>query len=77
MRYAAAEVDAFIEVADALEDAFPDVAVDGEEAPDDAPAGTFVVELADGTVVFSRGAAGEKLPPPEELVALLDAALKR
>ncbi len=60
--YAPADVDAFIAAADAVEEAFPGVLVEGEEAEEGAggegasSASAFEVRLADGERVFARAA---------------------
>lgn len=70
VRYDPADVDHFISVADAIEEAFPSLVVDGVEAEG---AQAFEVAAEDGRILFSQ-ATEKRLPDPEELVGLLSAA---
>ena len=69
IRYPPDAVDSFIEVADAVEDRFPDLQVDGEET-EDLKDGTFEVLANDGRILLS--AAEEKFNPEEIVKALED-----
>jgi selT/selW/selH-like putative selenoprotein len=68
VEYDPAEVDHFIAVADAVEDAFPWLIVDGVEV--EGRPGAFQVSLEDGTAVFAR-AQGGAVPDPDDLVSQL------
>lgn len=70
IRYGAGAVDRFIEIADVVEERFPDLMVDGEEA-DDLGQGSFEVTTEDGRVLIS--AAGDKLQA-ETVIEALEAA---
>ncbi len=52
IKYRPDAVDDFIEIADAVEDQFPDLQVDGDEA-EDLDEGTFEILGDDGQVIFS------------------------
>lgn len=71
IEYDPAEVDRFIEVADAVEDSFPGVMVEGVEV--EGRPGAFDVALEDGTTVFSASPQQE-LPSSDELLAKLSEA---
>ena len=57
VEYDPAEVDRFIELADAIEDAFPSIIVEGNEGEEGRP-GSFEVCTEDGRCVFSRLGSG-------------------
>lgn len=57
MEYDPADVDRFIELADAIEEAFPDLQVEGNPEAEGRP-GAFEVALEEGTPLFSRLATG-------------------
>lgn len=59
-------MEAYIELADAIEAAFPSVVVEGNEEGD-GRAGAFEVSTSDGHQVHSR-LQGQKLPDPEDLI---------
>jgi selT/selW/selH-like putative selenoprotein len=65
------EVDKFIEVADAIEEAFPRLVVDGVETEEQRSA--FEVKTKEGRILFSSLSAG-RLPESGELLELLQAA---
>lgn len=70
------DVDLFISVADAIEEAFPALIVEGEEAEGGAGR-RFIMSTDDGRVLFERTAAEQEVDP-EAMVQLLvdDAGLK-
>lgn len=72
VEYDPAEVDRFIEVADAIEDAFRGVIVDGIEV-ENRP-GAFTVLLEDGTEVFTRASETADVPSNDDLVSALSQA---
>lgn len=72
VEYDPAEVDRFIEAADAIEDAFPGLIVDGVEI-EDRP-GAFTVSLEDGTTVFTRASETAEVPSNDDLVSILSQA---
>jgi hypothetical protein len=72
VEYDSAEVDRFIDAADAIEDAFPGIIVDGVEI-EDRP-GAFKVFLEDGTEIFKRESDSIDVPPNDDLVASLSQA---
>jgi len=66
-------VDHYIKVADALEEALPDVVVEGNEELESPPApGAFEVRTETGEVLFSKLKEG-RLPTPDELLACVGA----
>lgn len=79
------DVDLFIAVADAIEEAFPALIVEGEEAEAEAGGGggassggrRFVMSTDDGRILFERKEADQEVDP-EAMVQLLvnDAGLK-
>lgn len=71
VEYDSAEVDGFIELADAVEDAFPGVIVEGVEVSDKA--GAFTVTVPEGPVVYDR-APGDALPDTDDLISKLSQA---
>ena len=72
VEYDPAEVDKFIEAADAIEDAFRGVIVDGIEVEDHP--GAFTVFLEDGTTIFKRDSATVDIPSGDDLVGVLSQA---
>ncbi len=70
VEYDSAETDHFIELADAIEDRFPGVAVDGHEK-DDGPKGFFRIRAANGDVLFVTEDSSAK-PDPEAVVSILE-----
>ena len=72
VEYDSAETDHFIELADAIEDRFPGVAVDGREK-DDGPKGFFRIMAAEGDVLFVTEDSSAK-PDPQEIVSILKGA---
>lgn len=62
MVYDPEDVDLFIAVADAIEEAFPDLIVEGEEA-EGGTGQQFVMSSIDGRVLFERGDAKEVVEP--------------
>ncbi len=66
MEYDPADVDRFIALADAIEDAFPDLVVEGNLEEEGRP-GSFEVATEDGAPLFSR-LASHCYPEPEGLV---------
>lgn len=71
MEYNPEDVDRFIEVADAVEDAFPGLVVEGIEAVEGAH--VFAVKMEDGTLIFSHGDRSS-LPGNEEIIGVIRAA---
>ncbi|KAL4421605.1 hypothetical protein ABPG75_010896 [Micractinium tetrahymenae] len=63
VEYAPAEVDAFIAFADAVEEEFEGVMVDGVEV--DGHPGAFDIRLEDGQTIYSRAAEAEAAPGRE------------
>jgi hypothetical protein len=63
-------VDAFIAAADAIEAAYPNVVVEGNEGGDGRP-GSFEVTTSDGYLVYSRLGNNGAVPPPDDLVAMI------
>ena len=72
IEYDPRSVDAFIVLADAIEDVFPSMIVDGNEEGDGRP-GSFEITTPDGNVIFSR-LAMKKDPSPQEIIELLSQA---
>lgn len=72
VEYDSAEVDRFIDAADAIEDAFPGIIVDGVEVGDRP--GAFKVSLEDGTEIFKRESDSVDVPSNDDLVASLSQA---
>ncbi|KAI7840099.1 hypothetical protein COHA_006140 [Chlorella ohadii] len=77
VEYAPAEVDAFIAFADAVEEEFEGIMVDGVEVPDRPHA--FDIRLEDGQTIYSRAQeaaapSAETLPHYSDLFARLRAA---
>lgn len=72
MEYDSAQVDKFIEFADALEDALPGVMVDGIEL-DNTTTSTFNIRLEDGEMLMSVSADAE-LPDTKDVLAALVSA---
>lgn len=68
IEYDPEDVELFIQVADAVEAAFPGVIVEGNEDGDGRP-GSFEVVSSDGAAVFSRLASGKRQVDPEDIVA--------
>jgi hypothetical protein len=68
VEYDPAEVDHFISIADAVEDAFPSMVVDGVEV--EGRPGAFDVTLEDGTAV-ARREPGAALPGGDDVVERL------
>ncbi|GBF97736.1 hypothetical protein Rsub_10900 [Raphidocelis subcapitata] len=66
------DVDTYIAIADAIEEAFPNIVVDGNAESDGRP-GSFEVVGATGTVLFSRLAAVGASPQAAAIVAALEA----
>jgi hypothetical protein len=72
VEYDSAEVDRFIDAADAIEDAFPGIIVDGVEV-EDRP-GAFKIFLEDGTEIFKRESNTVDVPSNDNLLASLSQA---
>lgn len=72
VEYDSAEVDRFIDAADAIEDAFPGIIVDGIEV-EDRP-GAFLIFLEDGTEIFKRESDGVDVPSNDNLIGSLSQA---
>lgn len=72
IEYDPEDVDTYIEIADAIEDAFPTVVVDGNPESDGRK-GSFEVVGATGNVLFSRLGAGGAAPQAAAIVAALRA----
>ena len=72
VEYDPAETDHFIALADAIEDRFPGVAVDGHEK-EDGPKGFFRIHSANGDILFATEDNSVK-PDPEEVVGILEDA---
>ena len=72
VEYDSADVDRFIDAADAIEDAFPGIIVDGIEVEDHP--GTFKMYLEDGTEIYKRESEGVEVPSNDELLATLSQA---
>lgn len=74
MVYDPEDVDLFIAVADAIEEAFPELIVEGEEAGGGGSggggSGRFVMSTDDGRVLFARKGAEQEVDPAA-LVQLL------
>ncbi len=69
VEYDPQHVDAFIELADAIEDAFPSMLVEGNEEGEGRP-GSFEVLAEDGTSLFSR-LSMKAAPKTEDIIALI------
>lgn len=67
MEYDPADVDSFIAVADAIEEAFPGVVVEGNEKEDGRP-GSFEIQTSEGIAIFSR-LRDKALPDPEVIIS--------
>ncbi len=74
VEYDPADVDRFIALADAIEEAFPDLLVEGNPEEDGRP-GAFEVSTQEGTPLFSR-LASHCYPDPEGLVRAIAASYK-
>lgn len=72
MEYDSEETDHFIALADAIEERFPGVAVDGREK-EDGPRGFFRVRGGSGDVLFATE-DGAALPEPQEIISILQDA---
>jgi len=72
VEYDSAEVDRFIDAADAIEDAFPKMIVHGIEVQDRP--GAFKIFLEDGTEIFKRESDTVDVPSNDDLVASLSQA---
>ena len=72
VEYDSAETDHFIALADAIEEHFPGVAVDGHEK-EDSPKGFFRIRAASGNVLYVSEDSSVK-PDPEEVVSILEEA---
>ena len=70
VEYDSEETDHFIELADAIEERFPGVAVDGHEK-EQCPKGFFRIRAGNGDILFATEEGGDK-PDPEEIVSLLE-----
>ena len=70
VEYDSEETDHFIELADAIEERFPGVAVDGHEK-EQCPKGFFRIRAGNGDILFATEEGGAK-PDPEEIVSLLE-----
>jgi hypothetical protein len=68
--YDEGEVDEFIAAADAIEAAFPGVAVEGNPEGSNPSEAPFSVRLEDGTVIYQRD-LGESPPTTDEIVNLI------
>lgn len=66
IEYDPEDVEAFIQVADAIEEAFPSVVVKGNEESDGRP-GAFEIQTDDGISVYSR-LASRLLPQPQDVL---------
>lgn len=66
IEYDPEDVDAYIAVADAIEEAFPSVVVEGNANAEGRP-GSFEVTTEDGLHVFSR-LQSKAVPDPEDVV---------
>lgn len=75
VEYDPADVDFFISIADAIEDSYPGLMVEGEEKEGNSASDSpfFEVRAEDGRALFSARQTG-RLPDSEELLALLAAA---
>lgn len=62
----------YIQIADAIEEAFPNVVVDGNVDSDGRP-GSFEIKGATGQLLFSRLASGGAAPQAAAIVAALEA----
>ena len=71
--YDPGDVDHFIEVADAIEDSFPGIIVEGIEVEGAGAGSMFEVKSAEGHFLFSGRQQG-RLPQPAEIVAVLESA---
>lgn len=76
MEYDSAEVDHFIDAADAIEEAFPGLIVDGVEV--EGRPGAFDLVLEDGTVVYRRTIASAEWPKDSNdlILALVQAGVR-
>ena len=72
VEYDSAETDHFIELADAIEERFPGVAVDGVEK-EDIPKGFFRIRAANGDILFVSEDSNIK-PDPGAVVSILEEA---
>jgi hypothetical protein len=70
VEYDSAETDHFIELADAIEECFPGVAVDGHEK-EASPKGFFRVRAGNGDVLVSTEEGKGGLPDPQQVVSIL------
>ncbi|KAI8475415.1 MAG: hypothetical protein J3K34DRAFT_464920 [Monoraphidium minutum] len=72
IEYDPEDVDMYIQIADAIEEAFPNVVVDGNAEADGRP-GSFEITGATGQLLFSRLQAGGAPPQAAAIVAALGA----
>lgn len=66
MEYDPAEVDRFIDIADAIEEQFPSVVVDGQEVD-----GAFNVVLEDDKILISSQDTASDLPTAKDVLYML------
>lgn len=66
IEYDPQDVDVFIAMADAIEDAFPSVVVEGNE-DGDGRAGAFEIVTSDGTPIFSK-LESKRSPDPADVI---------
>lgn len=67
------EVDRFISLADAIEDVYPEIMVDGNPDEIEPRDGSFEITLEDGTVLFSK-LGGDSFPSVSDVIAQVEAA---
>lgn len=72
------ETDRFIAIADAVEDVYPEIMVDGnpDEILEPRP-GSFEVTLEDGTVLFSKLKDASNFPTDSDVIAAVEAFRRR
>lgn len=69
IEYDPVDVDQYIQIADAIEEAFPDIVVEGNETCDGRP-GSFEIQTEDGRGLFSRLQTG-RLPDVDVLITTM------
>lgn len=69
IEYDPEDVDAYISVADAIEEAFPTVVVEGNDKAEGRP-GSFEVKTDDGVQIYSK-LSSHRYPNPEALISLI------
>jgi hypothetical protein len=77
VHYHPSEVDRFISLADAIEDAHPDLMCEGVEVEGDASAFEVILGEEEGDTLFSRKALGGRFPTPEEVVEMVATAMQQ